>query len=271
MSDRSEKRLRKESNTPMFKAMVRDEHGCACVNCGSYENVEYHHIVPISLGGTNAISNVVPLCHKCHKAAHCGRHLSHYSDHSNGGRKRRVPDEEFYRICNLWLDGQIGNLKRAEMLGISVNTQRGQFKEWLSERGLKSIRNQLDFVMTVAMSDLLHSGRVVGKATRLDGTTFEIYFNDTGLNDDVEYPVLNMRREKVGSTTFGNFKKEVAAARRAVRRAEEERQWNPERAQQKQAAAKILEKEFSDLSGQLFEDDGAMRRVMGASFVRRAV
>jgi 5-methylcytosine-specific restriction endonuclease McrA len=42
-----------------------------CVNCGSV-NVELHahHIVPLSLGGTNAMTNLVTLCRDCHEILH---------------------------------------------------------------------------------------------------------------------------------------------------------------------------------------------------------
>lgn len=43
-----------------------------CGNCGSTEELDIHHIVPISLGGTNRITNLVRLCTSCHAKAHGG-------------------------------------------------------------------------------------------------------------------------------------------------------------------------------------------------------
>jgi hypothetical protein len=42
-----------------------------CQNCGR-RNVELHahHIVPLSVGGTNALSNLACLCRDCHEAIH---------------------------------------------------------------------------------------------------------------------------------------------------------------------------------------------------------
>ena len=53
--------------------------GAVCCNCYSYEgnNIIFHHIVPLSLGGTNNIANIVPLCEKCHN-------LIHHQCHNNG-------------------------------------------------------------------------------------------------------------------------------------------------------------------------------------------
>lgn len=48
----------------------KDYIGRVCVNCGSTEDIEYHHIVPISLGGNDILSNICPLCHCCHAKIH---------------------------------------------------------------------------------------------------------------------------------------------------------------------------------------------------------
>jgi len=38
-----------------------------CVKCGSYDNLEVHHINPLCSGGTNKTNNLITLCKKCHK------------------------------------------------------------------------------------------------------------------------------------------------------------------------------------------------------------
>lgn len=48
----------------------KDYIGRVCVNCGSAEDIEYHHIVPLSLGGNDVLSNICPLCHCCHTKIH---------------------------------------------------------------------------------------------------------------------------------------------------------------------------------------------------------
>ena len=46
-----------------------------CVNCGSAENIIFHHVVPLCVGGTNRYENIVPLCASCHQKAHLARNL----------------------------------------------------------------------------------------------------------------------------------------------------------------------------------------------------
>jgi hypothetical protein len=45
-----------------------------CVACGAAHgdgiNLEHHHLVPKSKGGTDAASNLITLCHVCHGKAH---------------------------------------------------------------------------------------------------------------------------------------------------------------------------------------------------------
>ena len=46
-----------------------DRHCCLCKNvCGV--NIEVHHIVPESEGGSNDIDNALPLCFNCHSEVH---------------------------------------------------------------------------------------------------------------------------------------------------------------------------------------------------------
>lgn len=41
-----------------------------CVACGTWDNIEYHHVVPYSWGGKTEVDNIVPLCHECHVKTH---------------------------------------------------------------------------------------------------------------------------------------------------------------------------------------------------------
>ena len=39
----------------------------SCANCGSTERLEWHHMIPVALGGTAEPENMICLCHECHQ------------------------------------------------------------------------------------------------------------------------------------------------------------------------------------------------------------
>ena len=46
--------------------------GTKCINCNTDcgDNIIFHHVIPISIGGTENNSNIVPLCTNCHRKLH---------------------------------------------------------------------------------------------------------------------------------------------------------------------------------------------------------
>ena len=41
-----------------------------CHICGDKDNLQFHHIIPLSNGGNNIKSNIITLCGKCHGMVH---------------------------------------------------------------------------------------------------------------------------------------------------------------------------------------------------------
>lgn len=41
-----------------------------CAVCGTKQQLELHHIVPLSMNGSNEIDNLMPLCHDHHMEIH---------------------------------------------------------------------------------------------------------------------------------------------------------------------------------------------------------
>lgn len=178
--------LRSETTNPAFRRKIKEEHGNTCANCGSGENIEYHHIVPIFLGGTNKISNIIPLCHKCHQAAHKGRNVSRYKNKSNpGGRKTNKTDDDAYRIFDMYTNGEIGNRKAQELFGYSSRThvaQLAQFKRYMELKGISEVHNIIDVTATVS-SERFKNGCKVRYIVYKDGRRENITYKDTGMND----------------------------------------------------------------------------------------
>jgi hypothetical protein len=50
------------------QVFVWNRDGGKCVNCGSNENLEYDHIIPVSKGGSNTARNIQLLCRTCNRA-----------------------------------------------------------------------------------------------------------------------------------------------------------------------------------------------------------
>lgn len=162
--------------------------GNRCKNCGSENSIEYHHIVPLFLGGQDSLDNMVALCHKCHKAAHKGRHVSHYVDFSNSGRKRNIDKQKAFDVMGAYLEGEIGTRKCKEMLGYSETCTLKNLvwiKEYMKENSIEDFKNTVD-VAAVTSNDGLYEGRIVGFVKYTDGTIRHIFYRDTGMND-VEY------------------------------------------------------------------------------------
>lgn len=60
-----EKRSRRISDEVKDKVWRRDNG--TCVDCGSRENLEFHHIIPHSKGGANTYRNIEILCETCNR------------------------------------------------------------------------------------------------------------------------------------------------------------------------------------------------------------
>lgn len=52
---------------------VKRRDGYKCKVCSGTEDLEVHHIVPVSRGGTNHKTNLITLCSTCHHKRH--KHL----------------------------------------------------------------------------------------------------------------------------------------------------------------------------------------------------
>jgi len=107
-----------------------DWYGHKCANCGTTEDVHYHHIVPLSIGGTNAVTNMVPLCQQCHYLVHHGVRLDlTVLKKMVGGRPRCLPTDEMKKA---WVDYIYCRIPRCELERVLGHTRRSQAK-WMSD------------------------------------------------------------------------------------------------------------------------------------------
>jgi len=62
-------RLSAEKWEPLrLRALKRDDYRCC--NCHKRKKLDIHHIVPVTAGGRNTLSNLVSLCRECHASIH---------------------------------------------------------------------------------------------------------------------------------------------------------------------------------------------------------
>lgn len=62
-----------------------------CAICGSTENIEMHHMIPLFLGGTTDRENCIGLCRQCHQAVTIYHKMLFPEQHKTGKRKE-LPD-----------------------------------------------------------------------------------------------------------------------------------------------------------------------------------
>jgi len=149
--DREYKKLRDEwASGGLVRSMAEKTLGKVCYNCGSDECIELHHVVPLKLGGTNNLSNIVVLCHRCHCAAHNGRHISEYQNKEISGRPHNVEVEELDKALNEYVNGQIGTTECKARMGLSRKSKIGDmsyYKRFKKDRGIKAVKNNIDIII----------------------------------------------------------------------------------------------------------------------------
>lgn len=171
------KELRKEFNSTWFKNELRKRYGeHTCYGCGKdSEYVEFHHIVPLVLGGDNTITNIVPLCYSCHKKAHGSTTVSEIHG-PVGGRKKKKPPKGYENVLDRYVHCEIGHDEAKLSLGMTTNQKlpdKWWYKEYLKENNIKKIKNLVDNNNGFVNDPL--GGKLKGFVIKNDGTKIEYY------------------------------------------------------------------------------------------------
>lgn len=168
-----ERKLRTEFNTPSFKQTLKESKGTECVNCGSGENVQYHHIVPICVGGTNNMANIVPLCERCHLAVHNFKDVKEFRTRTadNIGRKTMANTPQGKKAIDDFIMCRIGTKEFKSVMKYGANTKAqdcAAVKVRMQELGILKMRNAVDYY------NYIENGDIIGRHFMADGTVIEI-------------------------------------------------------------------------------------------------
>ena len=122
-----------------FERINRDmrKQSHVCANCGSMENIELHHVVPLFKGGTNEPGNIKPLCHSCHCLAHAKKI---YQKSEKIGRPKKMPPKGYEAVLDKYISGKIGTKEAFKLLGLSAKsltlTQYWWYRDYLNSKGI---------------------------------------------------------------------------------------------------------------------------------------
>lgn len=126
---------------------VFERYGGRCIKCGSTEDIQYHHWVPVKRGGTDDADNIVLLCHNCHVGLHFAKRVCLDDKIQTGGRPSKVSCEEaegtFWRFYN----EEIGEKEAKRILGYSEKVHLPDiplFKRFLANNNLERRKNLVD-------------------------------------------------------------------------------------------------------------------------------
>lgn len=199
-------RLRKEFSSAKFHKQLPEKCGTVCVNCESEENVEYHHIVPLEVGGTNRFTNIAPVCLTCHMKIHMSNFVAANrisKIQKNSGRKRKCP-ENYEEVLHQYLHCQIAKSECVKRLGLKSQKLSDYvwFKEYLSDHDIEYHRNNLDIILSgiKRKGGNLYNGRTVGNIRFADGTkkTFIAYNGEIVELDKSKFSQPNYRYRQKG-------------------------------------------------------------------------
>ena len=142
--------IRRELTGQKVRRDIEKYCGNVCVNCGTDQNIEYHHIVPVANGGRNVLTNMVALCHECHLKAHGKLKRVSDADFSRAGRKGIEKPENADDLIQKYLTGKIGMKEIKQGLNLKSNwklTDLWYFNQYIADHHIAKYRNYRDMLL----------------------------------------------------------------------------------------------------------------------------
>ena len=143
----------------------KEEIGIQCCNCGSTSDLQYHHIIPIAIGGKDINSNMCCLCYDCHyKLHHDGKEkkVNNYGELIKKGQARakkegiltgRIPN----KVTVVFNDDSVKVFDSAKYAAKYLNCGLRSVQHWCEGQNTKYISKQYD-IKNIYYSEINHSG-----------------------------------------------------------------------------------------------------------------
>ena len=135
----NQEQIRNEFNNKIRNNFIQAHN--LCQYCGK-EAKHIHHLIPISKGGDNRESNLIPLCFECHGLIHgktfndnwkelqrIGIEKAKAKGKFRGGQIKKISKEKYLDLKQKWQIKEITKSKFAELLGVSRPTLNKILKE----------------------------------------------------------------------------------------------------------------------------------------------
>ena len=69
---------------------IKDAKPRYCAACGKETDLQYHHLVPVLLGGKTEPNNIIVLCGVCHQKWHDQKGADHHNHHAIDCREQHT-------------------------------------------------------------------------------------------------------------------------------------------------------------------------------------
>lgn len=134
----------KRTTFEKMRPQLIQEKGCVCANCHVEcgNDIIFHHVVPLSVGGTNNISNIVPVCQSCDGIIHsldrtnwkalqrAGIEKAKAEGKYTGRKPMDLNKEQFAAMVADYRAGKRTATSIFTELGISATTFYRKIKQW---------------------------------------------------------------------------------------------------------------------------------------------
>lgn len=166
---------------PSFRKALMERYGTKCYVCGE-EGAEYHHLIPLWMGGEDCIENMIPLCHWHHMLMHrATSQRPRGTSGKQGGRPKLALPAEYETILDWYFHSRIGAKECKALLGMAQGTKmtdKDWFRDYMVKHGIVAYRNNVDLIRQKLKKNKDATYDVVGWMKYENGVRQEFHWDD---------------------------------------------------------------------------------------------